>query len=169
MRDFHKVSPAVWHDPRFRGLKKGAHRLAHLYVLFGPHQNSTGVSKLPAPYVATDLEISVASAKSALSVLQSAGLIVHDSQYDLVYATDWFRTNPPMNMKHLLGIHKQLDRFPTCELIERVREEADCANQERQAAADKFKLAKQLRADSEKRAYLAKTPYLSAVSKISNG
>ena len=47
MREFSKVSPAVWQSERFHSLPSDDGRYVHLYLLTNDHQNSAGCYRLP--------------------------------------------------------------------------------------------------------------------------
>ena len=55
MREFTKVSPALWNSARFKGLSDDSSRLLYVYYLTCSHQNAAGCYHLPDGYACTDL------------------------------------------------------------------------------------------------------------------
>jgi len=110
MREFNKVSPALWQSQRFKGLPKDDPRLLFLYLLTNAHQNSAGCYALPEGYARVDLvRWSTKKFHTALAALASAGMIHTDEQTSEVLIDGWFKHNPPMNMKHYIGTMRVVD------------------------------------------------------------
>ena len=118
MREFSKISPAVWHSPRFNGLPSQDGRYLYLYLLTSPHQTSAGAYSLPEGYACADLQWPKEKYCAARDELIAADLIDFDAKTEVVLIKRWFKHNPPMNQKHLQGILKLLDRLPSPRLQE---------------------------------------------------
>lgn len=114
MRDFAKVSPAIWRSSKkFKGLSGDAPRLAYIYILTSPHSNSAGCYALPLLYGSADLSWSEEEFTAAIDELIRAELIEYDWSEEVVFICDWFKkANPPANAKHLLGIINQAWKVP---------------------------------------------------------
>jgi hypothetical protein len=133
MRDFSKISPAVWHSSRFNNLPSDDGRYLYLYLLTSPHQTSAGAYQLPEGYACADLRWSSERYHAARAELLMADLISFDDETEVVAINRWFKHNPPMNEKHFRGIVRLLDRLPS----ETIQEAATEAAQEKwQAICD---------------------------------
>src|SRR5262245_38681348 len=75
MREFSKISPAVWHSPRFNSLPSDDGRYLYLYLLSSPHQTSAGAYHLPEGYACADLGWSQKRYREARETLIEADLI----------------------------------------------------------------------------------------------
>ena len=113
MREFSKISPAVWHSSRFNSLPSDDGRYLYLYLLSSPHQTSAGACHLPEGYALADLNWLAERYRNALQELIKADLIEFDPEAEVVVVKRWFRHNPPMNEKHLRGIVRLLERLPS--------------------------------------------------------
>jgi hypothetical protein len=111
MRDYSKVSPALWESKRFHALSDDG-RFALLYLMTSPHQNSAGVYRLPPPYAAADLQWPVERVQAALQELSEADMVTVDPDTDVLLIRRWFKHNPPMNQNHMTGIDRLLQRLP---------------------------------------------------------
>jgi hypothetical protein len=118
MREFSKISPAVWHSSRFNGLPSQDGRYLYLYLLTSPHQTSAGAYSLPEGYACADLQWPKEKYCVARTELIAADLVDFDAESEVVLIKRWFKHNPPMNQKHLQGILKQLERLPSARLQE---------------------------------------------------
>ena len=142
MRDFSMVAPSLWHSERFTGLTSDDARLAYLYLLTSPHQNSAGAYRLPDGYAASDLRWPVDRYQKARAELVTAGLVKHDASASVIMITRWFRFNAPQNEKHLTGIRRILEKLPSQSIWE-------AATEELEAALDATAKAKAERQDKE--------------------
>ena len=113
MRDFSKISPTLWHSERFNGLAHDDARYTYLYLLTSEHQTSAGCYRLPDAYAAADLPWPVERYRKARDELVKAELIRFDAIASVLMVTRWFRFNPPMNEKHLIGVRHILERLPS--------------------------------------------------------
>lgn len=113
MRDFSKISPAVWQSPRFNNLPSDGERLLYLYLLTSSHQTSAGCYQLPDGYACADLKWELERYRTARQVLVDSELILFDQENGVVMITRWFKHNPPMNEKHFIGIERMLKRLPS--------------------------------------------------------
>ena len=113
MRDFSKISPALWHSPRFNSLPSDDGRYLYLYFLTCEHQNSAGCYRLPDGYACDDLRWSVERYASARKQLVEAGLIGFDESCSVLMIARWYKHNPPMNEKHFIGIERILEKLPS--------------------------------------------------------
>jgi len=113
VRDFSKVSPTVWQSERFNSLATDDARYTYIYLLTSQHQTSAGCYRLPDAYAAADLHWPVERYKKARAELEKAELIRFDASASVLMVTRWFRINPPMNEKHLIGIRHVLERLPS--------------------------------------------------------
>lgn len=124
MRDFSKISPAVWQSKRFNSLPSQDGRYLYLYLLSSQHQNSAGAYQLRDAYGCADLNWSLDSYQRARAELVAADLIAFDESDSVVMITRWFRHNPPMSESHLIGIERITERLPSDSIAEAVREAA---------------------------------------------
>ena len=113
MREFSKISPALWHSQRFNTLPSDDGRYLYLYFLTCEHQNSAGCYRLPDGYACHDLQWPQARYHKARSQLIEADLIGFDDACRVVMICRWFKHNPPMNEKHLIGIERILEKLPS--------------------------------------------------------
>lgn len=113
MRDFTKVSPALWQSERFWSLPSDDGRFLLFYFLTSSHQNSAGAYVIPDGYASTDLHWDLSRYCDARTLLVEAGLIAFDAKASVVMVTNWFRYNPPMSDKHLLGIQRDIEKLPS--------------------------------------------------------
>jgi hypothetical protein len=116
MRDFTKVSPAVWKSQKFAGLPDSNCRLFYLYCLTSAHQTNAGISKIPIPYAAHDLQQSLEVVEKSLEACIEAGLLEHDPDTDEIMVANWFTFNIPMNIRHRLGVAKTIERVESVKL-----------------------------------------------------
>jgi hypothetical protein len=116
MRDYTKVSPGLWHDPKFRALSTTDERLLYCYYKTGPHQNLTGCCHLPDGYACTDLTWTRKQCSDACAGLIAAGMILTDVNTDEVMICDWFGDNPPTSVKHLTGIRNRIQKIRSARL-----------------------------------------------------
>lgn len=168
MRSFHKFPPEIWRDPRFRKLKREA-QLIYLYVLSGPHQMSSGLAYLPASYIASDLSFDEDAVELIINELLEQGLVAVNSTHNLVYTMGWFGSNGPQNEKHHKGILKELDRHPSCDLVNMARSDAEAAEERRKEKAKSLRNAKEHEEAAKASSYLLKTTYLKSGSRFANG
>ena len=124
MRDYSKISPAVWHSSRFNNLATDDGKYLYLYLLTSPHQTSAGCYHLRDGYACSDLRWTVERYREAREQLIAAELIQFDAEADVVMITRWFKHNPPMSEHHLLGIERQLERLPSETICEAAMEAA---------------------------------------------
>jgi len=113
MRDFGKVSPKVWHEPKFRSLAT-MDQLLYLYFLTSPHQNSSGCCRLPSGYACADLNWQPGAYDAAQKSLVDCELVLVDEKTNEVLIVGWFLHNAPQNEKHKTG---------TVRLIEKIQSE----------------------------------------------
>ena len=138
MRDFSKVSPAVWQSARFNDLPSDDGRYLYLYLLTCQHQTSAGCYRLPDGYACADLRWSPDRLAKARQQLIAADLILFDAECSVVMITRWFKHNPPMNESHLIGIERVIERLPS----EMICDAALQALEESWEAIESVKLAK---------------------------
>ena len=124
MRDYSKISPAVWQSARFNSLPSDDGRYLYLYLLTSSHQTSAGCYQLPDGYACSDLRWPLERYQSAREQLVAAELIRFDVETAVVMITRWFKHNPPMSESHLLGIERQLERLPSKTICEAALEAA---------------------------------------------
>jgi hypothetical protein len=113
MRDFSKVSPALWQSERFNGLPSDDGRYLYVYLLTNEHQTSAGCYRLPDGYACSDLRWLPERYANARSQLIEADLIKFDAGAQVIMITRWFKHNPPMNEDHHIGIVRILERLPS--------------------------------------------------------
>ncbi len=130
MREFTKVSPALWQSKRFNGLPSDNGRLLYLYLITCPHQNICGCFWLPDGYACNDLRWDVEQYQKTRSELSDAGLISFDTDGEFVLIERWFQHNPPMNNSHQIGIERQIERIPSDEMQESCLDALEFACQE---------------------------------------
>ena len=76
MRDFSKISPALWQSKRFNTLPSDDGRYLYLYLLTNGHQTSAGAYRLPDGYATNDLRWELSRYVKARHELISADLIL---------------------------------------------------------------------------------------------
>jgi hypothetical protein len=111
MRDFSKISPAVWDSERFMSMTSDDSKFLYLYLLSCRHQNSAGVFHLKDAYAAADLRWTVERYQTARLQLVEADLVHFDEKASVVLITRWFKHNPPMNASHQKGVIKVIQRI----------------------------------------------------------
>src|SRR6266481_7056163 len=110
MREFSKVSPAIWSSPKFRGLPDDA-RQALLYFITSAHQNACGCFALPDGYSITDLQWALERFRLARAALVDASMILFDEATSEVLVAKWFQHNPPMNPSHRKSVIAAVERI----------------------------------------------------------
>lgn len=120
MRDWSKVSPAIWSSKRFLSLASSDARLVHMYFLTSGHQNSIGCYRLPDGYAAADLGWEVERYRTAREMVLNSQLIDYDYDTEEILVFNWLKFNPPMNPKHEIGNQGQLDRVRSERLAEQL-------------------------------------------------
>ncbi len=133
MREYSKVSPNVWQSERFNNLPSDDGRLLYLYLLTCSHQNSAGTYRLPDGYACVDLRWKPERYHNARAELVAADLIAFDDLASVVMICRWFRHNPPMSEKHLIGIERALERLPSESIAQHALEAAQEAWEAKQA------------------------------------
>lgn len=118
MRDYSKISPAVWQSARFNSLPSDDGRYLYLYLLTCSHQTSAGCYVLPEGYACSDLRWPPNRYHAAREQLIAADLVHFDPQGEVILITRWFKHNPPMSESHLIGIERQLERLPSLVLYD---------------------------------------------------
>ena len=113
MRDFSKISPALWQSKRFNTLPSDDGRYLYLYLLTSGHQPSAGAYRLPDGYATNDLHWELSRYLKARHELAVADLILFDETESVVMITRWFKHNPPMSESHFIGIGRMLERLPS--------------------------------------------------------
>ena len=141
MREFSKVSPALWGSERFTALPSDDARFVYLYLLTCEHQTSAGAFKLKDGYATDDLKWEAPRYHAARLKLVDADLIHFDDAASCILITRWFKHNPPMSESHLIGIERQLERLPSQTIWEAARLAANEAWESVKAA----KLAKDIK------------------------
>ncbi|MDJ1464944.1 hypothetical protein [Nitratireductor sp. GZWM139] len=121
-RIFSKVSPAVWHSPRFKKAGDDG-RYLHLYFLTCGHQNSCGCCLIPEGYACADLDWPPDRYRKALQELCNLGLVSHDAETSEIYIERWFLHNKPMNKSHAEGTRRLISDIDSDTLREKVEED----------------------------------------------
>jgi hypothetical protein len=116
MRDFSKVSPAVWQSNRFNGLPSDDGRYLYIYLLTNEHQTAAGCYRLPDGYACTDLRWLAERYARAREELVASDMIVFDATSRVIGIKRWFKHNPPMSKDHLTGIVRYLTKLPSDEI-----------------------------------------------------
>lgn len=118
MREFSKISPAVWQSQRFNSLPSDDGRYLYLYLLSNRHQNSAGCYMLPDGYACTDLGWEPDRYQAARRMLVDADMIHFDAETSELMIARWFKHNPPMNQSHYDGTERILERLDSPEIAE---------------------------------------------------
>ena len=113
MREFSKISPAVWGSERFNSLPSDDARYLYLYLLTCEHQTSGGTFKLKDGYATDDLKWDVHRYVTAREQLIEADLVRFDAAASIVLIARWFKHNCPMNESHFRGVEKLLLKLPS--------------------------------------------------------
>jgi hypothetical protein len=113
MREFSKISPAVWDSERFMSLPTDDARFLYMYLLTCEHQTSAGAFKLKDGYATDDLRWTLERYQVARAALIEADLIKFDAKSGVVLITRWFRHNPPMNESHFKGVARVIQKLPS--------------------------------------------------------
>ena len=98
-RDFSKISSRLWRSAKFQKLDDFS-RLLYLYFLTCPHANSVGIYNCPLHYISGDLKRTDKQINAAVQKIDKAGLILWNSDEELVCITNWARFNMPHNRNH---------------------------------------------------------------------
>lgn len=123
MRDFAKVSPAVWRSKKFKSLPSMEARFIYLYLLTNPHGNSAGCFDLHPQYASADMNMEIERYLYCLDTVSEAGLIEFDKEENTVLITNWIEFNAPANPKHALGILSQLEQASSARLKQKAFQE----------------------------------------------
>lgn len=134
MREFSKISPALWQSKRFNSLPSDDGRYLYLYLLTCEHQTSAGCYRLPDGYATNDLRWEFSRYVKARQELASADLVVFDETESVIMITRWFKHNPPMSESHFIGIERILERLPSQLIWEAASQAANEAWESVQAA-----------------------------------
>lgn len=109
MRQFSKVYSTLWTSKKFASLTDQFDKLVYLYIVTGPHANSSGCYDLKAGYACADLECEPEAYRKAIDSLSISGLIETEKGTNTVLITNWMTFNEPTNPKHALGVFTQLE------------------------------------------------------------
>lgn len=134
MREFSKISPALWQSKRFNSLPSDDGRYLYLYLLTSGHQTSAGCYHLPDGYATNDLRWELSRYLKARQELDSADLVMFDETESVIMITRWFKHNPPMSESHFIGIERILERLPSRLIWEAASQAANEAWESVQAA-----------------------------------
>ena len=136
MRDFSKISPAVWASERFNDLPSDDARYLYLFLLTSEHQNSAGLYKLKDEYAEADLRWGSEKYQKARQELIAADMIRFDGRSKMVLITRWFKHNAPMNESHFIGVVKVIEKLGNSafqhEALEAVTEAYDAVKASKQ-------------------------------------
>jgi hypothetical protein len=139
MREFSKITPAMWRDKRFRSLPSSDAKLVSLYLLASEHQNSAGAYRLPTLYACSDLGWDEERFAAARAEVLKADLFAFDPETEEFYCRGWFKTNPAMNPKHAQSIIRRISELESDEIRERA--EAEFAQSQEQKARAKAEIS----------------------------
>lgn len=141
MREFSKISPAVWQSQRFNSLPSDDGRYLYLYLLTNEHQNSAGAYRLRDGTACDDLQWDRERYIAARQQLIDADMVRFDPEAFVIMVTRWFKHNPPMNADHLTGIIRTLERLPSETIVndatEAVTEAWDAIQEKRQQESER--------------------------------
>ena len=125
MRDFSKISPALWQSKRFNTLPSDDGRYLYLYLLTNEHQTNAGAYRLPDGYATNDLRWDLPRYVKARQELVDADLILFDEAESVVMITRWFKHNAPMSDSHFIGIMRTLEKLPSHMIVEAASQAAN--------------------------------------------
>lgn len=120
MRDYGKISTAVWRSQKFKSLKSDNHKLFYLYLHTCPHVNSVGCFWLPTGYAAADLKWEENEVIKAIDSLSQIGMISYDNNESIIYIDGFLSHSPVTNVKHAFGSAKIALSLSDCDLKELV-------------------------------------------------
>jgi hypothetical protein len=144
MRDYSKVSPALWQSERFNSLPSDDGRYLYLYLLTNEHQTSAGCYRIPDGYACSDLRWPLERYIKALAELVDADLVLHDKDAHVIGIRRWFRHNPPVSESHLLGVERVLERLSSQSIAEAAKKDA-------QESWEAFEAAKAMKASRKQK------------------
>lgn len=124
MREYTKVSPALWTSRRFLDLSL-LEKVGYLFVLTNSHQNSAGCYRLPVGYAAIDLACTADEWVKIISSLVVAEEISFDTKTEELRIRRWFKHNPPMNPDHLKHIEARLRELQSASIRREAFEELE--------------------------------------------
>jgi len=130
------VTPQTWQSKKFRALSTEG-KLAFLYMMAGPHQNSAGAYRLPDVYALGDLDWPEAKFTAARKEVVNAGLVIYDEDTGELYIPGWFSWNQIDNASHAKGTSRFVSSIESDLVREAMEPEVDAEIQryeERQAA-----------------------------------
>lgn len=136
MRKFTMVSPMLWKDKRFRSLKTDGAKLAMLYFITSPHQNSAGCYHLPDGYACADMGVSEADYKAFRKEVSDAGLIVFDDDTSEIYIVGWFEDNPITNDNHFQGCERLINTIDSDKVAEAAGHDLQASHERHVSAQD---------------------------------
>ena len=112
MRDFAKISCAIWGSKKFSKLPDES-KLLYLYFHTSPHCNSIGCYYIPKGYIKVDMNWKDRAIDRAIKGL-SEGLIQWNKEEEIVKINNFLRHSPITNKKHAIGSVKIALSLPDC-------------------------------------------------------
>ncbi len=136
MREFSKITPAMWRDKRFRSLPSSDAKLAFMFLIASEHQNSAGAYRLPTLYACNDLGWDVERFTTARDEVLASGLVAFDSETEEYFCLGWFKANPAMGPKHATGVMRRIFEIESDQIREAAEAEFSASQEEKTAAKE---------------------------------
>jgi len=112
MREFSKITCAVWQSSKFRKLDDKS-KLLYLYFHTSTHANSIGCYYIPVGYISADLGWDNRAIDRAIKGL-SVDLIQWNKTENIVKINRFLKHSPITNKKHAAGAVKLVSSLPDC-------------------------------------------------------
>lgn len=119
---------ALWRSKRFLGLSDSDAKLLLFYFMTSEHQTSAGAYAIPDGYAVADLGWELKRYHKARAQLVEAELIAFDEETDTVYVERWFKHNPAQNIKHAIGIRRQIEELESEVIAAKVQTDFDATD-----------------------------------------
>lgn len=154
MREFTTIMPQLFQSQRYLQASSGAREL-FLYLLAGPHSNSVGCFRVPAAYVAHDLQRTENEVREWLDEIERLGLIDRDG--DVIKIERWMKHSRFSTMKFLAGAQKAIDQIPSDRLRSSVDAEFSAIAEIRTREIEEYRRSKAAQGQPEQHSRLAQT------------
>ena len=111
-----RVYHRIWSSKWFRSADNDT-RLAALYLLTCPHNNTEGLFRLPVLFAQYELDWEPERVTHALNELEAIGFILWDPDNDLIFIRNAMKWQTPAGHKSILGAFRKLQEAPTSWLL----------------------------------------------------
>ena len=110
------IHTKVWQDSKFRGLDSMG-KMMFMYLLTAPHSNMIGYYYIPKLYMAADTDMPMDEIDRALDALVDAGMVLYDSDSNMLLLRQFLKYNPLNNENQVKGALQLLGELPESPLV----------------------------------------------------